>query len=305
MPTARGGRPQGDAVRRSSPTSFLASPIMTLPQTLQVLAARFCGHFGIRRYLRVRQTLLDRPLATQVLDLNQLHKAAQDLCGDSEDLRVYGMETDEWYQMGIRILGRTVVEAIRDPQAAFIAASVASSVEAEALKEAVLVDLFVGSGNLLHHFIRKTKPSRAVGFDIDPTVLALTASNFRTLSRKEPRDATRTEFIVGDWRAGLKTMKTEAEEGKTVVALVDPPWGEAYTHEGLDLRRTSPPIPVILRALRAVHGTGPLFAVIKTIPSVVADSFTEIQSEYDVLERKHSPDTAVASRVDYLLIRMR
>lgn len=277
---------------------------MPVRRFLHGLSARFRGSFGMRRYLRVRRSLLDPPLATQALDLAQLRNAARGLCGDPADVRVYGMETDEWYRMGIRLLGRTVVEAVRDPQAAFIAAAAASTLEAGGFRPSAIVDLFVGSGNLLHHFVRETGASRAVGFDVDPAVLGLTTRNIEILSRTAPGIAPRLELVAGDWQEGLESVRREVAGGATVMALIEPPWGEAYTIDGLDLRRTSPPIPTVLEALRGIRGPGPLFAVVKTIPAVLAESYAEIAAAYDVMENKRSPDAAVASRVDYLLIRI-
>lgn len=258
----------------------------------------------MRRYLRVRRSLLDPPLATQVLDLAQLRKAARGLCGDAGDLRLYGLETDDWYRMGIRLLGRTVVEVTRDPQAAFIAAAVAATLEARGFRPSTVVDLFVGSGNLLHHFVRETAVRRAVGYDADPTILGLTARNFEILSRTKSGDTTRIEFVTGDWTCGLESVRLAAAGGETVLAIVEPPWGDAYTLEGLDLGGTNPPIPVILAALRDSRGPGPLFAAIKTIPAVVPESRAVIEAAYEVLETRRAPDATVAARVDYLLVRI-
>jgi hypothetical protein len=90
-----------------------------------------------------------------------------------------------------------------------------------------------------------------------------------------------------------------------VLALVDPPWGDAYSRAGLDLRLTRPPVLEILNALSELGGDGQVYAVVKTVPQLVTESLQAIEASYPVLESRRAKDRDVASRVHYLLIRVR
>jgi hypothetical protein len=256
------------------------------------------------RYLAARNSLLAPDRATRVLELNEVTRAASELSGDPRDLRLYDMETADWHQLGIRITGRTAVEATRDPQAAHIGASVAATLAERGHRVGLVVDPFVGSGNLLFHVARATGATRAVGFDVDGAMLALTQENFQRIPGDSFGRAADYCFVHGDWMAAIDLLLREDDGSATTLVVVDPPWGEAYSLKGLDLSKTTPPVPEILARTHCHPAAGALFVVVKVVPNLTPGAIEALRAEYVFLETRPAADADVAARVDYLLLRL-
>jgi hypothetical protein len=251
-------------------------------------------------YWEVRHELLSPPIATQTLGLRGTRLAARLLSGDPRDLRLFGMGTVAWYSLGIRISGRTAVEVTRDPQASFLARATAETLREYGHEIGTVVDPFVGSGNLLYHVVTETEADRGVGIDADRGVLALTRRNFARLQKVRRIGGASIELYEGDWSQSLGISYDDA-----TLVIVAPPWGEAYSDEGLDLRKTSPPILHLLAEISGADGDGPLFALVHTVPHVVDESIDEIRGTYQTFETVRPDDPDVAARIDYLLVRLR
>jgi hypothetical protein len=250
--------------------------------------------------MEVRREFLSPPLSVRKLGLRETWRAARDLSGDSRDLRLFGMSTLTWFSLGIRIFGRTAVEVTRDPQAKFLALAVADTLRQNGHEIQNVVDPFVGSGNMLYHFVKETKAKHAVGVDLDHEILDLTRRNFARMRRiGRLRDVT-VELLEGDWSGSLSFLGDE-----TTLVIVAPPWGEAFSEHGHDLRKTEPPIRPILEALSEHEGRGQLLALIHTMPQVVAESVEETVRNYPTFDSIKSDDPKVAARVDYLLVQLR
>jgi hypothetical protein len=54
------------------------------------------------------------PKRNQVLDLWEVEQFGRDSFDDPDYLSIYGMKASEWYARGVRLLGRTTLEAVRD-----------------------------------------------------------------------------------------------------------------------------------------------------------------------------------------------
>jgi tRNA G10 N-methylase Trm11 len=210
------------------------------------------------------------------------------------------MATLTWYSIGIRIFGRTAVEVTRDPQAKFLAKAVADTLRMNGHEIQDVVDPFVGSGNMLYHFVKETRAIRAVGFDIDHEILKLTKRNFAKLRQFGRLREVNVSLAEGDWSGALPLLGDQA----TLVILA-PPWGESFTENGHDLRKTEPPIRQILTTLSEQTGRGRLFAMIHTMPQVVAESVEETVQGYPTFETIKSNNPKVAARVNYVLVQIR
>jgi hypothetical protein len=79
--------------------------------------------------------------------------------------------------------------------------------------------------------------------------------------------------------------------------VVHPPWGEAYTDAGLDLRRTSPPVPEILAALPR-----PAFALVQMQVRTVPASIDAIAGDATLLPTLRSGVASIDSVLDYRLL---
>jgi hypothetical protein len=211
------------------------------------------------------------------------------------------MGTLAWYALGVRISGRTAVEVTRDAQAQFLARAATQTLQEHGHRVRVVVDPFVGSGNLLYHLLRATGAERGIGVDADPGVLALTRRNFARLRRLGRTGGASIELRDGDWAQSVAFSYDDP-----TVVIVAPPWGPAYGEDGLDLRKSTPPVPGLLAEISAgAGGRGSIFALVHTVPHVVEESVEEIRGSYSVFETKRPDDPAVAARIDYLLVQLR
>ncbi len=177
--------------------------------------------------------------------LNSLHvlRAGQLLNKSINDIKLFGMSPINWYAIGIRIMGRTAVEATRDPHAEFIARSIAATLSASGHEIREVIDPFIGSGNLAYHVALSTGAKRIVGLDIDEDILKLTRDNFRILCRRGKLSGVDVELFCQNWSSWPKHNKASA------IVIIHPPWRESFTELGLDLYRTEPPVPTILATL--------------------------------------------------------
>jgi hypothetical protein len=269
-----------------------------LPSTSRALPAK---PEPLKPYLDVRREYLTPPLSTRKLGLREVRRAAGRLGnGDRNDLRLFGMSTVAWYALGIRIVGRTVIEATRDPQAVFLARAVAATLRAGAHEVREVIDPFVGSGNVLYHLVKETRASHGVGIELDPVISRLTTHNFDVMRRRMRLRGTEIRIQAGDWsQSGAFTGE------HSTLFYVSPPWGDAFSATGLDLRATEPPIMEILGQIEQSTGDGSVFAAIATFPKVVEESVREVVATYKPLPVLRSNNPNIASRIDYLLVQIR
>ncbi|MBS0237411.1 MAG: hypothetical protein JSR89_03180 [Proteobacteria bacterium] len=204
-----------------------------------------------------------------------------------------------WYALGIRILGRTAVEVTRDRYAEFMAKSVAHTLASNGCRISDVIDPFVGSGNLLYHLLQATMATRGCGLDINRDILTLTESNFSRLRLLRRLRHTRLTFQPLDWSQSPSYI-----ENRATLVVVCPPWGDAFDEAGLDLRKTAPPVPNVLRTLRGSERSGPIFALIPTHPSMVTESVDAIKQDYTALSTIKSDDPDIFERIDYILLRL-
>ena len=218
-----------------------------------------------RRADLLRAELLG-PKRYQTLTREEVADAGQVFFNDPEGLAYYGMPPSRWYALGIRILGRTCTEATPDITAAPIAREVAKTVGRPEPAAAVVtktvshpvgvIDLFAGSGNLMLH-IAQSLGAPARGMEADENVHAHTAANLALLGLDN------IEMRHADWQAYFDDPLQVA----TSVYVISPPWGEAFTFaKGLDLARTSPPVPHILDVIAARDTAAACYAVIQHTP---------------------------------------
>jgi len=77
-----------------------------------------------------------------------------------------------------------------------------------------------------------------MGCELDPAVFDVSKRNFERL-------ALSIRLVRNDQRSGLSSLVTT--DDRLLVAFVAPPWGEALSEtNGLDLRRTEPPVEGIV-----------------------------------------------------------
>jgi hypothetical protein len=151
------------------------------------------------------------------------------------------MPPREWHRQGIRVLGRTAVECTRDALGDRIGRDVASVATRMASNEFLVMDPFAGSCNTLFWILRHLPNSEGIALESDPQVLELTHRNLMSLNQ-------RIELVHGDYERLLPQFHVPEDRG--IIAFVAPPWGAALDEvEGLDLRRTTPPVLQVIEQI--------------------------------------------------------
>ena len=228
-----------------------------------------------RRYDR---GLLLGPKRHELLALREVERYGRDTFGDADYVRVYGLRPQDWYERGVRLLGRTVVECTRDRLAARISRDVAAVARQAATGGTVVVDPFVGSGNTLLWLARRLEPRVAVGFELDETVAAATQRNVALLDlpievRHEP------------YERGIQEIRVD--EAELMVVFVAPPWGDALSDYGeLDLRRTTPSVAEVVGCVAATFDERRLLLAVQLYERVEPGSLADVVDDCDWSSRE-------------------
>ncbi|HEY3010658.1 MAG TPA: hypothetical protein VGJ63_21715 [Micromonosporaceae bacterium] len=201
---------------------------------------------------RLRTELLG-PKRYATLSLDEVIQAGRILTGDPDGLSFYGFPPADWYARGIRLLGRTCVEATPDVTAAPIAETVRAVL---GRRDGVgVIDPFAGSGNLMLH-VAEALSAPARGLEADEAVWARTRENLRIL------DASAV-VRLGDWLSYFD----DPLPVEVAVYVLSPPWAGAFSFAtGLDVTRTEPPIPSIVDTISVRDRSAHRFAVVQHTP---------------------------------------
>ena len=216
-----------------------------------------------------RALLLHSAKRDEVLSLAEVEQYGSDSFSDKNYVSIYGMPPRDWYNRGIRLLGRTAVECTRDSLGDLIGRDIASIAVKLPTESFVVVDPFAGSCNTLYWILRHLPNSRGVAFELDKQVFDLTRRNVAGLDQK-------IELIHGNYERLLEDRDIPRDDG--IVVFVAPPWGTALDEiQGLDLRHTIPPITqVIDRVAQRYRDHRILFAT-QIYEKVNPASLTELQ----------------------------
>ena len=221
-----------------------------------------------------RRVLLAGAKRNAVLELWEVERYGAGRNGDPDYVSIYGMRPAELYAKGVRLLGRTAVECTRDELADAIGKDLAGvALPAMPTARALVLDLFVGSGNTLYWILRHLPGIRGVGFELDPTVFRLTARNLAILEL--PLEVANT-----DYRTGLADKAVAANQ--ILITFISPPWGDALSEaSGLDLRRTTPPVGEIVDFLARRFGRNRLLCAIQVYERLDPASPDDLKARFD------------------------
>jgi len=115
--------------------------------------------------------------------------------------------------------------------------------------------------------------ARGLGFESDAGVFRLTHQNLAALAL--PIDIRKT-----DYRSGIDDVSAAADE--LVIMFIAPPWGDALTSEhGLDLRRTTPPIPEVVDFVLHSLANNRVLCAVQIFETVDAGSLVDLESRFD------------------------
>jgi predicted RNA methylase len=210
----------------------------------------------------------------ELVDLCEVQRYGLDAFGDPDFVSIYGLTPTEWYGRGVRLLGRTAVECTRDLFANLIARDLAAVAKTVAAGDrSVVIDPFAGSGNTLYWITRYVEPAQSVGFEQDDAVFEQTHRNLSIMGLE-------INVLHDGYERALKRLTVPNRE--LVILFISPPWGEALDPEaGLDLRRTTPPVPEIIDFATAVFRPHKLLFGIQAYETVNSASLTDVTARFD------------------------
>lgn len=221
-----------------------------------------------------RDFLLSPGKRNQIVDLWEVEKFGRDSFGDPDAVSLYGMRPAEWFAKGVRILARTLLEAVRDPLGTRIGADVAS-VAATARPGAMfgVVDCFAGSCNGLWSILRHLPGTEGIGIEFEPAIFEMSIRNIASLQAP-------IRLFNGDYRSLLGEHRFPA--GHHVITFLAPPWADALSSEtGLDLGRTKPPIREIIEDFERVYPLNPMLYVIELHERLVPEPLAELRAGFE------------------------
>jgi hypothetical protein len=210
------------------------------------------------------------PRRYELLSLDEIIDVGRVLTGDPQGMAFYQLAPVDWYARGIRLLGRTLVEATPDVTAGPLSRSVQRLLgDREGIG---VVDPFVGSGNLMFHVARSLSAT-ACGLDIDEAVWAQTLTNLRLIGAAPA-------IRLGDWLSYFD----DPLDVETTVYVLSPPWGDAFSYAcGLDIARTNPPIPQIVDTIAVRDHSIRCYAVIQHSPIEPVRNVSGVTDRYRLL----------------------
>ena len=223
-----------------------------------------------------RAFLLSPEKRNQVMELWEVQRYGLDTFADADYTRLYGMSPAEWYGRGIRLLGRTTVECVRDALGDRIGQDILHILQhAPSVAGFTVIDPFAGSCNCLYWILRHLPTARGIAFEMDPTIYAMTRTNIAFLELERPID-----LRCGDYRALLPTRPVPSDH--LLVVFVAPPWGDALNAQtGLDLRRTQPPIHEVIATIDGSHRDKPILYVTQVRQPLDLTSLAELASQFE------------------------
>jgi RNA cap guanine-N2 methyltransferase len=137
----------------------------------------------------------------------------------------------------------------------------------------LVIDPFAGSCNTLFWILLNLPNAEGLAFESDPQVYELTRRNLASLGQK-------IDLVHGDYVKLLEHYPIS--EDRAVVAFVGPPWGAALDEvQGLDLRRTTPPIIDVIQHIARQFSKHNILFAIQVYENVNADSLAQLQKELD------------------------
>ena len=223
-----------------------------------------------------RALLLHGSKRNEILTLAEIEQYGLDSFADADAISIYGMPPREWYRQGIRLLGRTVVECTRDALGDRIGLDVASVAARMPSNQLAVIDPFAGSCNTLFWILRHLPNSEGIAFESDQQVFELTHRNLAALDQ-------RIELVHGDYMRLIEERGVPEDRG--IVAFVAPPWGTALDEvQGLDLRRTTPPITDIIERIAHQFPKHKMLLATQVYEKVSAPSLTQVQTRLDWTE---------------------
>lgn len=231
------------------------------------------------------------------LSLQELREAGEVFYQNPDDIGLYGLSPYELTEKECKIVGRTAVECKIDGQCRFISErlpAVLSKHYTEFDKLSV-IDLFLGSGNLLYHITSRLNAQNALGFEADPEVFRLTQHNFNRIG-----------FQANIFERTYQPQDLmEIPHDHIAIVILDPPWGHGFTFQnGLNLAQTDPPVLQVAEACSlALDKVAGIILIIPCNEVTHENSVKEILARFHYMDRSTSTNWRRGSNMSFLICR--
>lgn len=259
----------------------------------RLMDTKFMG-FDERDLLRTR--LLGELRHTE-LSLQELREAGEVFYQNSDDIGLYGLSPSELKEKECKIVGRTAVECKIDGQCRFISERLPAVLRSNYTEfdKLSIIDLFLGSGNLLYHITSRLNARIAIGFEADPEVFRRTQHNFNRIG----------------FQANIFERTYQPQDLMTIphdhiaIVILDPPWGRGFTFtNGLDLAQTDPPVLQVAESCSlALDKVAGLILIILCKEVTHENSVKEILARFHYVDRSTTTDWRRGSNTSFLICR--
>ena len=228
------------------------------------------------------------------MSLKDLHEAGEIIFGNRDQIGFYGLSPAEFISRGCTVLGRSVIEGKINHHAAQVLTSLSAVINRHYrdYKNIAVLDLFLGTGNLLYFTATGLHTNIRFGFETDRKVRNCTRNNFRTIGFNAeiiPRN-----FSTDDSRS--------VSSEHLAVILIDPPWGEAFRFTSvLQLDKTEPPVIDIMHQASTIFSNAKhrIFVVLAH-ENTNESSIEALNQSFQLLSRGQTTSLREGGNIGYL-----
>lgn len=217
---------------------------------------------SLDHFQALRRELLG-PLRDEDLSERELRLVSIMQRGGPQEFSLYGMNIEALASTGMQVLGRTVLECMSDEECMTVLNTLTRPQTSEGIPGAF--ELFCGSGNFTYH-LSQTALYRCFASEASPAVYSATAGNLKRLACEAS-----VENIEWIDLISKHTPHTDQD-----LFILDPPWGAAFSSEGLNLTQTTPAVDKVLDTARQFRRGVPFRALVKGNDVVTEDSLSLI-----------------------------
>lgn len=241
-----------------------------------------------------RELLLSENFKNQELSLEEVTDYGCDRYGDPDHLKIYGLSPKKWHSKGIRLLGRMAAECVRDPLGQFLSDNLHVILHPLGDMRTTVIDPFAGSCNLLLWAKKGLAATRSVGWEHDIFVYNAVCANLRKLDAE-------VEYIFGDFRDCVRRVTDVS--GHRIAILLSPPWGAALSDShGLDLLKTTPPVPSLIDFFTYAYGAkNTVIFIVQIHERVASDALLTVQGKLTWSETLMEPGGVPGHRSGFLI----
>lgn len=204
------------------------------------------------------------------------------------------MPPKEFYNKGIRILGRSAIECAIDAHSVQMAKSIKQMKDTFfPHEEAIFLDLFAGSGNSLYHAAQSLNSPISIGIEINKGIFQLTKINHKIMGSD-------CQIHQGGSLEVIRTFKFPVST--PIIVFLAPPWGKGFSFDtGLDLLKTNPPTDEIIKIVKETFSQYRLIFVTQIYEKLVRSSLNKITDQFSYFSKETIPAISQGLNIGLLI----